>query len=219
MADEWNTRSPLDELPRWFQPPLHERIQAYVDEVNPETPGGRGPWMADLRVSTPGEAGDFWAGTITDFELTVDGDRDHREDLTDATRYYLADHGVDVDVDEPDWEAMAEDLERNGPDSPFPDDLTPHQSIYPGEARTLAEGEALVGTHPDHETLEELPGPCIMCGKDEVYTTVQRNPDGEIEETELKCDECGWRVSGGPLRLDEKERLNPYGDHVDWNQA
>jgi hypothetical protein len=226
-------RMEWSDLPRWARPPLHERIQAFIDEVNPETAAARGPWRPDLRARTRGDAGDYWAGRITDFTVTVDNDLETRDDLADAARMYLAGHvepenwgmperredgrpvGYDEmvdrlnarredrpvrdqsDLEEFDWEQAAEDLKRNGPDD-LPDEAYIHPSVFPGEARTLAEAEALVGMHPKHETLEELPGPCILCGADEVNVSVRRNVDGEIEETELTCRECDWRATGGP---------------------
>jgi len=229
----------LETVPQWgFRRPLHERIQDLIDELNPETAAARGPWMPDLRLRTPGETGDYWAGRIADFTVTVDNDLETRDDLADAARMYLSGHvepddwgmpetredgrpvGYDEMVDrlnarredrpvrdqtdweEYDWEQAAEDLERNGPDDLL-DEVYIHPAVFPGDARTLAEAEALVGTHPKHETLKELPGPCILCGADEVNVSVVRNIDGEIELTELTCRECDWRSTGGPA------------DHVD----
>jgi len=138
-------------IPGWARPPLHERIQKYIDEVNPQKAIRRGPRMADHRLQAPGAAGDVRGCRITDFKLTVDRNLETRD-----------------------------------------------------------------GTHLKHRTLKEMPGACIMCGEDEVRVTVQRNPDGEIEETTLKCHECSWRVTGGPVRFDEKSRLDrPDGD-FDW---
>ena len=221
------------DIPRWARPPLHDRIQEYIDEVNPQTAVQRGAWMADLRLRTPGGAGDGRACRLTDLELTVDNDLETEDDLLGAARMFLAGQDLSLktdaideatrraaardqaDWDEVDWEQMAEDLKRNGPDWP-PDVIHVHPSVFPGDARSLAEAEALVGTHPKHGTLEEMPGPCIMCGEDEVRVTVQRNPDGEIEETELKCHECGWRVAGGPVRFEEKDRLDRPDGEVDF---
>lgn len=226
MTDPTSTpfTSAMEELHRWAGPPLHERIEQYLEEFKSNTGCPGYPWAADLRVSTPGETRDYWAGTVTDFELTVDGDLEERDDLLDAARMYLesmSHRDVDVDGagadagdvderDEVDWEAMADDVVKHY-DDPFPDVVRLHESVFPGDARSLAEAEALVGTHPKHETLEEMPGPCILCGEDEVHVTVERNPDGEIEETKLKCHECGWRVTGGPLRFEEKHRLDERG--------
>jgi len=229
-------REPLIEwsdIPRWARPPLHERIQEYIDEVNLKKAVRRKPWMADLRLRTPGDAGDGRACRISDFELTVDNDLETEDDLLDAARMYLAGQDLSLKTDaideatrraaerdqadweEVDWEEAAEELKRHGPDWP-PDVIHVPPSVFPGDARTLTEAETLAGTHLKHETLEEMPGPCIMCGEDEVRVTVQRDPDGEIEDTRLKCHECGWRVTGGPVRFDEKSRLDRPDGEVDW---
>lgn len=240
----------------WGRPPLHERIQNYIDQVNPQKAAPRDPWTADLRVSTPGDAGDVWAGRIKDFTLTVDNDLETRDDLADAARMYLAGHVepddwgmperredgrpvgyedmVDrakarreadrlaspldqADRDHIDWEKAADEMRHHGPD--IPDVIHIHPSMFPGDARTLGEAEALVGTHPKHETLEELPGPCIMCGADEVYVTVRRDVDGEIVWSQLTCQDCGWEVSSDEEEnrpADEVPRYCPScgEDHV-----
>jgi len=251
-ADEWASwMFPGAYLPRFEdlpkvrgmapRRPLHERMQEFIDRVNPETATPRGPWMADLRVRTPGDAGDLSGCRITDFELTVDRDLETRDDLADAARMFLAGHvepddwgmperredgrpvGYEEMVDQLkarredrpvrdqaeagdiDWEKAAEDLKRNGPDL-TPDVIHIHPSVFPGDARTLAEAEALVGMHPKHETLEELPGPCILCGEDEVYVSVRRDVDGEIVWSQLTCQDCGWKVSS------DEEEPGPAGE-------
>ena len=243
-ADEWASwMFPGQYLPRFedvpkvgspaSRRPLHERIQDLINCLNPETAAPRGLWMFDLRFRTPGDAGDGWGCRITNFELTVDNDLETEDDLMDAARMFLAGQDPSLKTDaideatrraaerdqadweEVDWEEPAEELKRHGPDWP-PDVIHVPPSVFPGDARNLAEAEALVGIHPKHETLEEMPGACIMCGKDELGVIVQRNPDGEIEETRLKCHECGWRVTGGPAQFDERSRLDHPDDEVDW---
>lgn len=222
-ADEWAAwMFPGQFLPRFEdlpkvrgagpRRPLHERMQDVIDCLN-QTGTPRWDWMSDLRLQIDG--GERQNFRITDFEFGLDGECETRDDLADAARMFLAGEDYSIktealdevtrrdaardqsDWDEVDWEELADDLQKND-DSPFSDEVFIHPSVYPGDARTLAEGEALVGTHPKHETLEELPGPCILCGADEVFVTVMRNPDGDIEETTLNCQECGWRVTGGP---------------------
>ena len=244
-------------VPGWaYRKPLHERIQEYIDQVNPQKAAPRDPWTADLRVSTPGDAGDLSGCRITDFELTVDRDLETRDDLADAARMYLAGHVepddwgmperredgrpvgyeemVDrakarreadrlaspldqADRDHIDWEKAADEMKHHGPD-PLRE-VYIHPAVFPGDARTLGEADALVGMHPKHETLEELPGPCIMCGEDEVYVTVRRDVDGEIVWSELTCQECGWEVSSDEEEnrpADEVPRYCPScgEDHV-----
>lgn len=237
----------------WGRRPLHERIQDLIDELNPQKAAPRGAWMPDLRLRTPGDAGDVWAGRVTDFTVTVDSDLETRDDLEDAARMYLAGHvepddwgmperredgrpvGYDEMVDrlkarredrpvrdqaeagDIDWEKAAEEMEHHGPD-PL-GEVYIHPSVYPGDARTLGEADALVGMHPKHETLEALPGPCIMCGEDEVYVTVRRDVDGEIVWSELTCQDCGWEVSSDEEEdrpADEVPRYCPScgEDHV-----
>lgn len=219
----------------WGGPPLHERIQNYIDQVNPQKAAPRDPWMADLRVSTPGEAGDVWAGRITDFTVTVDSDLETRDDLADAARMFLEGQQYDLKTEaadevtrrtaaleqnerpDIDWEEAAEEMRHHGPD--IPDVIHIHPSVFPGDARTLAEAEALVGTHPKHETLEELPGLCIMCGADEVYVTVRRDVDGEIVWSKLTCQDCGWEVSSNEEENRPAEEVPRYcpscgEDHV-----
>lgn len=237
----------------WLRPPLHERIEAYLNEIDPRRRG----CSADFAGRTPGERrgvspssvrmkwlyeDDGFAAvpddssykafgpdvTVSDFGVTIHRDVDTEDDLLDAARMFIGSHkpsGIyesgevergQADWDEVDWEKAAEDLKRHGPDDLL-DEVYIHPAVFPGDARSLAEAEALVGTHPKHETLEEMPGPCIMCGEDEVRVTVQRNPDGEIEETDLKCHECGWRVTGGPVRFEEADRLDRPDGEVDWN--
>lgn len=223
-ADEWASwMFPGAYLPRFedlpkvswsearFGKPLHERIQEYIDQVNPQQAAPREAWRPDLRVSTPGDAGEYWAGRITDFTVTVDNDLETHDDLTDAVRMYLAGQQYDLKTEaaeevtrrtaaleqnerpDIDWEEAAEEMKDHGPDRP--DVIHIHPSVFPGDSRTLAEAEALVGMHPKHETLEELPGPCIMCGEDEVYVSVRRDVDGEIVWSKLTCQDCGWEVT------------------------
>jgi len=254
-ADEWASwMFPGAYLPRYedlpkvdtgfsLRPPLHERIQALIDEIDPR----REACSGDLRGRTPGETrrvspssvrmkwlyeDDGFAAVPDDPsyrtfgpEVTV-GDIEDEDDLLDAARMFVAgqEHelkteavdevtrrtaALNQDPDHVDWEEMADDLERHGPDD-LMDEVYIHPSVFPGDARTLGEAEALVGMHPKHETLEELPGPCILCGADEVYVTVRRDVDGEIVWSELTCQDCGWEVNSDERQPSPAEEVPRY---------
>lgn len=162
------------ELPDCFRRPLHERIQEYIDSLS----GDSGPWMADLRVSTPGDGRDFWPGRLTDFRVSVDRDLETRDDLEDAARMYLDAHRAST------WSATARADERE--------------------------------PEPDHEEIARLPKGCLVCGEEDLQVQVTWEND-EIERTRLRCQECGWTVTGeGPVRYDDKVRLERPDDEVDW---
>lgn len=157
----------------WLRPPLHERIEAYIDEIDPRRRGCSG----DLGGRTPGDARRVSPSSVRmKWLYEDDGHAAPPDDHLDAVRYTTFGPEVTLTRETREdgrpvgYDRMVSRLKRERE----MDDVLP---------------VTYLDTEAQDELAERLPRYCPSCGADRVRVSITFEA-GEPVKTELQCSEC-----------------------------